>query len=62
MTGKELKTLRKQRGLTQKQFSEVLGVELRTYQNWEVKDTLLERNAYYVKLILKKDDELHSKT
>ena len=36
MTAEELKSIRQKTGMTQSQFAEKTGVNLRTLQNWEV--------------------------
>lgn len=40
MTGEELKNIRNDRGLTQSEAADKLGISLRTYQNWEASDEI----------------------
>ncbi len=39
ITSQQLKKIRKEFGLTQKEFAEKLNTPLRTYQDWEYKHT-----------------------
>ena len=48
--GKKLRTLRKERKMTQQEVADYCGVSLRTYSDWETKGTIPRNNEKLIKL------------
>lgn len=51
MTGEQLKELRNNKGLTQSECAKILGLSLRTYQNWEASEEIAEPKAILIRNI-----------